>query len=95
MPTTIDDVKRKAAPILKKARVKKSSLFGSLARGEFRKGSDIDILVEMPKGKSLFDFVDLKLQLEDALETKVDLVQYKTIKPLLRESILSAQVPLL
>jgi predicted nucleotidyltransferase len=53
--------------------------------------SDIDILVEIEKDISLLDFVGLKLELEDALNRKVDLVEYSTIKPLIRERILSQQ----
>jgi hypothetical protein len=53
--------------------------------------SDVDILVEIEKDISLLDFVGLKLELEEALNRKVDLVEYSTIKPLLRESILGQQ----
>jgi len=57
-----------------------------------RDDSDIDILVEIDKDISLLDFVGLKLEIEDALGKKVDLVEYKAIKPLLREWILNEQV---
>ena len=57
--------------------------------------SDIDILVEIGKDISLLDFVGLKLELEEVLENKVDLVEYKTIKPLLKERILKEQVMIL
>jgi len=68
--------------------IKKAAVFGSYARGENRKDSDIDILVELGTSMSLFDYVGLKLDLEDKLGTKVDLAQYKTIKPSLKEYIL-------
>jgi len=91
----LDKIKNKAIPILKAAGVTRSSLFGSYVRGEERTDSDIDILVNFPNTKSLFDFVDLKLQLEDVLHKKVDLVEYKMIKPLIRDQILSEQVAIL
>jgi len=53
--------------------------------------SDLDILVEIEQDISLLDFVGLKLEIEQALNRKVDLVEYSTIKPLLRERILSEQ----
>jgi predicted nucleotidyltransferase len=44
---------------------------------------------------SLLDFVGMKLELEAAINRKVDLVEYETIKPLMREKILSEQVAIL
>ena len=92
---TIDEIKTKAIPILKNAGIKRSSLFGSYVRGEQRDDSDIDLLVDFPKGKSLFDFVEVKVQLEDAFGKKVDLVEYDKIKPRLKRHILSNQHPIL
>jgi len=60
-----------------------------------KEDSDIDILVELPKEKSLLDFVALKLELEETLGRKVDLVEYSTIHPLLKERVLREQVPVL
>jgi predicted nucleotidyltransferase len=53
--------------------------------------SDIDILVQIDSDIGLLEFVGLKLELEEALNKNVDLVEYDTIKPLLRESILKEQ----
>ena len=52
----------------------------------------MDILVEIKKNISLFDFVELKQKLEDVLERRVDLIEYGAIKPFLHESILSQEV---
>lgn len=92
---TIDEIKEKVIPILKSAGVKRSSLFGSYVRGEQTEKSDIDLLVDFPKGKSLFDFVAIKIQLEEALGKKVDLVEYELIKPRLKKYILPEQVSIL
>lgn len=58
------------------------ALFGSYARGENRKDSDIDILFEVKNGKkfSLFDYLKLSSYLEKELKTKVDLVRLEKIK---------------
>lgn len=90
----IDEIKNTIVPILKKEGVLRSALFGSYVKGTSNDKSDLDILVELPKEKSIFDFIDLKLKLEDALHLKVDLVEYEAVKPLLREEILSHQAPL-
>ena len=95
MKTDINMVKKKAVPILKDAGVKRSSLFGSVVRGEAKRGSDIDILIEPPKGMSLFGFVDLQQKLERAIGRKVDLGEYSTLKPRIRQKVLSQQIRIL
>ena len=92
---TVEEIKKKAVPILKEEGATRAALFGSVGRGEAREDSDIDILVDLPRGKSLFDFVGIKLKLEEVLGRKVDLVEYSTIKPRLKPYILGNQVSLL
>ncbi len=63
-------------------------IFGSMARGEAKKNSDIDILVRFSKRKSLLAMVRLERELSEALGRKVDLLTEKAISPYLREYIL-------
>ncbi|MBI5306010.1 nucleotidyltransferase family protein [Candidatus Wolfebacteria bacterium] len=84
-------IKNKIVPILKRQGVLRAALFGSAARGEMKKKSDIDILVKLPKKMSLLDVVGLKLDLEEKLGKKVDLVEYAAIHPLLKDIILKEQ----
>jgi hypothetical protein len=84
----IQDISEKITPTLKSHGIKKAALFGSRSRQTATHNSDIDILVELGKKMSLLDFVGLKLELEESLGKKVDLVQYKTIKPSLKNYIL-------
>jgi len=101
MKNVIDDkqlmkFKKKAVPILKRNKVVKAGVFGSFARGEAKKKSDIDILIEVKAKKfSLLDLVGLELELKEKLKRKVDLVEYSTIHPLLKERILREEVPIL
>jgi predicted nucleotidyltransferase len=95
MKIDIEEIKRKILPVLQRYGVKRGGLFGSYVRGEMKEDSDIDILVEIEKDISLLDFVGLKLEIEETLGRKVDLVEYNTIKPLLREKILKEQVIIL
>ena len=88
-------LKLKIANVLKKEGVKKEGVFGSFVRGEQKRSSDIDILIQPTKGISLFGFVKLNLELEDGLGKKVDLLSYNGIRPLLRERILKEQVRIL
>ncbi|MFW6283111.1 MAG: nucleotidyltransferase family protein [Minisyncoccales bacterium] len=91
----IEEIKKKISPILKEYGVTKAAVFGSYAKEENSKESDIDILVKIEADISLLDFVELKQKLEDKLNKKVDLVEYQTIKPSLREEILNTQIPIL
>jgi len=91
MKSHVEQIKRKILPILQRYGVKKIGLFGSCIRGEMTPDSDIDILVDIEKDISLLDFVGIKLELEEALNRKVDLGEYNTIKPFLRERIMKEQ----
>jgi len=92
---TIEEIKNKSTPVLQNAGVTKSSLFGSVATGSNINSSDIDFLVDLPKGKTLFDFVNLKLALEETLGIEVDLVQFGAIKPAIKDRVLKEQIPIL
>lgn len=74
-----------------KFKVERIGIFGSYARGDESKGSDVDVLVEFyePVG---WEFLDLKEFLEDILGKKVDLVTVKALKPQMRDEILSEVV---
>ena len=91
----IDQIKERVLPILKEVGVTRSSIFGSYAAGENVKDSDIDILIEPPESMTLFSFAGLKLELEEALGRKVDLVEYSAIKPRIKKQLLSNQIPIL
>lgn len=87
----ITKLKRKILPIIQSYEVKKAALFGSFVRGEAGKNSDIDMLVEFKGAKSLFDLVGLKIELEELLKRKVDVLTYKSLHPLLKKRILNEQ----
>ena len=95
MIATLQSVTDKILPVLKEAGVTKSSLFGSYVRGDYRKDSDVDILVELPKGNSLLDLVRLEKKLEKALGKRVDLLTYNSVHPLLKDYISKDQLQIL
>lgn len=95
MKTDLNQIKSTALPILKEEGVSRAAIFGSYVRGEERSDSDIDLLIEAPRGTGLFAFAGLQRRLESALGKRVDLVTYKSLHPLLKERILKEQVPIL
>jgi len=87
----LEGLRNKIIPILERYEVKKAAVFGSFVRGEQKKDSDIDILVEFKGKKSLLDLAGLKIELEDTLQRKVDVLTYNSLHPLLRDRILKEQ----
>jgi len=63
-------------------------VFGSVARGEARPDSDVDFLVDMEPGRTLFDMGGLLMELRDLLGLQVDVVTEHGLKPRIRERVL-------
>lgn len=86
------------APIVKALAAERGftrlAVFGSVARGDARPNSDIDLLVEAPEGTSSFDFVRFQQLIEHVLGRHVDMVSYGGLKPGLDDDIRREAVPL-
>lgn len=91
----IEEIRNKIVPILKENNVTKAGIFGSYARGEQKKKSDVDLLVEINDKRSLTELIGLKLLLEESLKKKVDLVEYCTIRKELKERILEDEIQII
>lgn len=80
-------LKEHGAELRQRFGVRRLSVFGSVARGEISKGSDVDLLVDF-EGTPDFDrYMDLKFHLEDLLGRKVDLATRKSLRPQLKPRI--------
>lgn len=64
----------KIKKVARKHGAKTVSVFGSVARKEDQQNSDIDLLIEFDDNSSLFDLINLKLELEEIYNRKVDIV---------------------
>jgi predicted nucleotidyltransferase len=69
-------------------------VFGSVARGDNDEHSDVDFLVEMEPGRTLFDLSGLLLDLESLLHVSVDVVTERGLRPRIRERVLAEAVTL-
>jgi uncharacterized protein len=88
----VEDIKRvllrNKAELRKRFKVKTIGVFGSYVRGEQKRQSDVDVLVEFEEPVGLFEFMDLEMYLTGLLGVKVDLVSKKALKPHIGERIL-------
>ena len=84
---------KKELPNLKeKFKVKSIGIFGSYARGEQTKTSDIDMLIEFDALVGFFKFIELEDYLSEMLGVKVDLVTPGALKPLIKPHIIEEAV---
>jgi predicted nucleotidyltransferase len=73
---------------------RKVRVFGSVARGEADETSDIDFLVELAPGRTLFDLGGLLMDLRDLLGREVDVVTERGLKARIRTRVLEEAVAL-
>src|SRR5450756_617815 len=77
---TLEDLRARRAEILRimaRRGVRNIRVFGSVARGEAKPDSDIDLLVDLEPGRSALDLSELILDLEEALGRRVDVVELR------------------
>ena len=82
-----EEIETALVSILAKYGVRKIGLFGSYARGEERTDSDLDVLVEFEKRKSLLTLVRIERELSEHIGVKVDLLTEQAISPYLLDRI--------
>jgi len=94
----VEEIKKKLEELKpsleEKFKMKSIGIFGSYLRGEEKKGSDLDILIEFDESASLslLDFIRLEYYLGEELGVKVDLVEKSTLKPRIGKHILEEVV---
>ena len=92
-PKKIEEIlKEHKKDLAEKYKVKEIGLFGSYVRGDQKKRSDVDILVEFEEVPDLFKFIELEIYLERILKKKVDLVEKNGLRPRLKDIILNEVV---
>ena len=86
---SIETIIKTVSKVFESEPIKKAWLFGSYARGEQTSNSDIDILVDFDKENypSLLDHAGMMVELEEKLNTKIDIVPYERIFPSIKINI--------
>ena len=74
-------LKQNKSALAKEFKVKTLGVFGSYVRGEQKKGSDVDILVEFSRTPGMFDYLKVENRLSEILNKRVDLVMKGALKP--------------
>jgi len=92
----LEQLKAKVAPIFIRNGAVSVLVFGSYARGEASKNSDIDFLVTIKNPKmGLLEFVGMKQEIENVLQRKVDIVEIGALKPNLKKYVTKDLVKIL
>lgn len=89
--STSEDILKKLRdlkPHFKEMNLKRVRVFGSVARGEATKESDLDLIVDFYKTPSLFKYIGIENKLSDMLGIKVDMGMENSLHPMLKEDIL-------
>jgi len=96
MATNLEEIKKilesHKAELREKYKIKEIGVFGSYVRGEQKKRSDIDILVEFDELPDLLRFIEIERYLEKLIHKKVDLIEKTGIRPELKDIILRETV---
>lgn len=96
MKKTLDDIRAAIslhrAELRRAHRIRSISAFGSYARGEQKRGSDLDLLAEFEGTITLLDLIGAEQYLSKILGVKVDLIPKEDIRPELKASILREAV---
>ena len=90
----IEEKKPEIIQILEKYKASNLRIFGSYARGEETPESDLDLLVDMEAGTSLFDRIALMQELEDLLGVQVDIAKPENLHHLIREKVMDEAITL-
>ena len=95
MKRFLDQAKDTIVRVLQEHGVVHAGVFGSVAREESQEESDLDLVIEFQGDKTLLDLVAVKLDLEDVLGRRVDVLTYSALHPLLRQRVVKEQVVIL
>ena len=89
---TFEEIRNSIKPFIDEYGIKRVGVFGSYARGQAKESSDIDLLFDFQKEFGIFGLSRLKLCLEARFGKGIDILEFTSIDPLIRDSILKDMV---
>ena len=87
-------LKQRVTPIAERHGARNVRVFGSVARGEDRPDSDLDILIDLEDGRTLLDLIGFQQELEQALGRKVDVHTERSLSRYFRDEVLAEAAPI-
>lgn len=91
---SLQEIKQKIVPILRSSNVEYAGIFGSVARGEDRPDSDVDILVRLGRPTGLVSYIRLINNLEEVLKKKVDVVTENSLRKDMKSNVIKDLKPI-
>jgi predicted nucleotidyltransferase len=82
-------------PVLQRYFIKRAAFFGSFAKGNSNKNSDVDLLIEPGKGFTMFELLKIESEISNLINRKVDLVEYSALKSSIRDEVLLSAITIL
>ncbi|HTD39481.1 MAG TPA: nucleotidyltransferase family protein [Mucilaginibacter sp.] len=82
-------------PVLKRYFIKRAAIFGSFSKGNATPTSDIDLLIEPGEKFTLFKMLQLEQEISELISRKVDLVEYSSLKPSIKDEVLLSAITIL
>jgi len=92
LPKHLQPIAKKIIPILKKNGVVKAGIFGSYARNEQKRKSDIDILATFKPEISLLKLVHIEFELKKKMGRKVEIISYNSIDKYIKKQVLKEEI---
>ena len=90
-----EQLKRNILGVIANYPVKKAAVYGSFARGDSTDGSDVDLLIETSKPVTIFQILQLEIDISEITRRKTDIVEYAAIKDSIRERVLAEAIQIL
>lgn len=88
----LNNLKEYLKPYIDEYGIVKAAVFGSYARNAQREESDLDLLIEFNKSFDMIQFIHLKNMLEESLGKRIDIVEYCSLSPFIKEQVLREAV---
>lgn len=89
---TYEEIKNNITPYIDEFGIKRAGVFGSVARGNATEKSDVDLIFDFQKDFGILALSRFKMELEERLGKKVDIVEFSSLDPLIADDVMKEVV---